>query len=160
MALTDSYQRQEDRNEQKNETRTDNRVQTGDTVLIKNTVRNQFQPSYGPETMTVTDTENHGTGAILTRENGKTMRRHVDDIKTLPTDVNDQNVEVDTENETDMTPPLADNTAPLKKYMKRLEDLSVIVNQTPNIRIMYIKSPFLRWSHAASLTDPLTTVKW
>ena len=81
--------------------------------MIKNTVRNKFQPSYGPETMTVTDTENHGTGAILTRENGKTMRRHVDDIKTLPTDENDQNVEVDNENETDMTTPLTDNTGSL-----------------------------------------------
>ena len=83
--------------------------------MIKNTVRNKFQPPYGPETMTVTVTENHGTWVILTRENGKTMRRHVDDIKTLPTDENDQNIEVDNENEIDMTPPLADNTGSLEK---------------------------------------------
>ena len=71
--------RRGDTDKQKNVTRREETYEVGDQVLTRNMNRRKFDPTFGPETMTITNRENGG--ATCQAENGTEQRRHLDDIK-------------------------------------------------------------------------------
>ena len=65
-----------------NSTRHDDHYEIGEEVFTKNNNRTKFEPMYGPNPMTVTET---GKGGVTCRgKDGTIQRRHKDDIKLAP----------------------------------------------------------------------------
>ena len=82
-ALTAAHGTRDNINSRMNQTRRDEHLNIGDTVLTKNNKHTKFQPQYGPTPMTITELE--GGGVTCTSSTGTTQRRHLDDVKLIPT---------------------------------------------------------------------------
>ena len=96
-ALSLNKRVQEERNAALNETRRQENVEIGDTVIVKNHQRTKFKPIYGPEPLEVVEVEKGG--ATLVGQEGSSYRRYLDDMKVLQNAEGDDNVDQNITNE-------------------------------------------------------------
>ena len=119
--------RRQDINASKNATRRDETYEVGDQVVTRNMAKNKFDPTFGPETVTVTATENGGVTCRSQR--GGEQRRHLDDVRPAsvsqprPTPAPEQTIFRETANEdAQVEVPPRRNPSRVRKNPVRLQD--------------------------------------
>lgn len=81
-ALKGQVEARIDANTNKNLTRREETYNIGDTVVTRNHNKTKFQPTFGPNPMTITEI---GEGGVVCNdESSTTQRRHLDDVKPAP----------------------------------------------------------------------------